>query len=79
MTEKERTKSNRNLRALLILWAVVSVVAAGGGAAVLILFQTRDPEATVPTWSLGQTLMFYGIINIGIMVGVIFQLRKRSH
>ena len=66
----------RQINWLLALGIFLSIVAAGGGAALLIMGYGHD-DVTTPVWKMGQGWMFQGICNLGIFTALFFMLRKR--
>jgi hypothetical protein len=70
-----RKKRDRVLRALNFLFSIINIIAAIGGASILLIYYYRAPEATLPVWRLGQVLMFYGIANIGLLIGIVVLIR----
>ena len=75
MTQSPHQHSRRNLRALLILGFAVALVASIGGGLILALGHSR-PDATLPIWRFGQYVMLLGLINLGIFVAILFQIRR---
>ena len=75
-TDLERNGPHKNIRALFILWAVVSVVAALGGGAIFLGYYYHAPHGQMPAWRFGQILMFYGIVNLGMMIALKWQMKK---
>ena len=68
--------NNKTGKALLTLFYFVNIIAVIGGAIILILFYFKSPSSQISTWKLGQAIMFYGIINTAIMIGLSIAKRK---
>ena len=75
MNSKTKTPDSiRNLRTLLLLGVVITLVASVGGGLILTLGY-RQADVTQPIWKFGQYVMILGLMNLGIYSGVLFQLR----
>jgi hypothetical protein len=72
-----RARLRKYLRTLLILFAAVNIVVAAGGALVALLYRFSASTAVEPTWLCGFVLMIYGATNIGILLAILMQLRKK--
>ncbi|MFC1497745.1 hypothetical protein ACFLS1_04615 [Verrucomicrobiota bacterium] len=70
------TNHKRNRKALFALFFIVNGLAALGGGLILFLYYYKKPESVEPTWRLGQSIMFYGIINLGIIIALFTQSKK---
>ena len=69
-------KARRSLRALLILGFFLTVLGTASAAALLYLYFTRLPSATMPTWQFWQLLLFHDSLFLLIFVGVFFATRS---
>mgnify|MGYP001138509789 CR=1 FL=1 len=70
-----RRKRSRALSVLLVISGIVNTAAALSGTSVLVIY-FKVPEAVLPVWLLGQVLLLCGIINIGLLIGIVISLKK---
>jgi hypothetical protein len=76
--DPSRDKDRAKLRTLLVIFAAVNVLAAGGGALLAVIFRLNAPDAVAAVWKLGAILAVYGVANIVIVLGLLRQVRKKS-
>ncbi len=72
-----KKKQRRNLRALFILSFIINSVAAFGGGLVFVLYYYKLPDSVELVWRNHQILMFYGIINLGLVTAILIQYKKK--
>jgi hypothetical protein len=77
MDSSSSGKVGRNIRALLALGVCLGLVASIGGAAILVLGHAR-PDVAQPVWKSGQYMMFMGVLNLMIHVGLFFQFKRKN-
>ena len=51
------------------------LVATIGGGLVCLLYYNR-PNALLPIWQLGKSIMFFGVINMVIIITILIQHKK---
>ena len=69
-------KQEKNIRALLIVWIVLSVVQSLLGGAYLLFDYYVVPQVTLPLRFHGQSLLFYSALNVFVFVYLLLQFNK---
>jgi hypothetical protein len=74
MSKTPQTKQKRNLRALFILAFLLVIFTSAAGGLILYLGYPH-PGVTQPLWEFGQWMLFFGLVNLLIYLGIFFQTR----